>query len=359
MKEAKQRLILTGGGSAGHVYPNLALLPILLQNKWSVFYLGREEGMERDLVSRLHLPYYGLPSGKLRRYFSWKNFSDPLRVFWGLFVAYKYMGQIQPQVVFSKGGFVTVPVVVAAWLRRIPVVLHESDISPGLANKLSLPFAKRVCTGFPETVKHLGQSKAVYTGIPVREELHSGNAEKGIQFCGLETEKPLLLVMGGSLGSKNLNAIIRDALPLILDSFNVVHLCGKNGLDATLTKTATYRQYEYLHEELADLLAASDIIVSRAGATALFEFLELRKPMLLIPLSRKASRGDQIDNARSFEKQGFCKVLEEENCDRESLWMLIQQVWTERKDIIAQMRAEGRSSACEKVYAQICSLKKP
>ncbi len=335
-----QTLVLTGGGTAGHVMPNLALIPRLRELGWGVEYIGETGGMEQDLAERAGLPFHGIPAGKLRRYFDWKNFSDPLRVLAGLWKCWWLLRRLRPAVVFSKGGFVAVPVVWAARLRRIPVIIHESDLSPGLANRLCLPAATRVCVSFPDTLQHLSpKAKARATGLPIREELLQGNAESGRAFLGLEDDKPMLLVMGGSLGSRALNIAVRGALPQLLPHYHVAHLCGKGHLDPALANLSGYAQREFVHGELPDVMAAAAMAVSRAGANAVFELLALRLPHLLIPLSLKASRGDQLQNAAVFARLGYSRVLEEERLTAESLLgelELLDREAAQRRDVMAK-----------------------
>lgn len=312
-------LVFTGGGTAGHVMPNLALAPRLRERGWELHYLGSGRGPERELAETAGIPFHGISAGKLRRYFDWHNFTDPFRVLRGAAQAFALLGALKPDVVFSKGGFVAVPVVYAAALRGIPVVLHESDLTPGLANRLCLPFCRRVCASFPETMDRLPRAKAVLTGAPVRAELSAGRREAGLEFLGFSPERPVLLVMGGSLGAKAVNDAVRACLDGILGGRQVVHLCGRGRMDASLDGRAGYRQFEFLGPELPDVFAAADRVVSRAGAGALFELLALRKPALLIPLPGKASRGDQILNAESFARRGLAHVLRQENLTPESL----------------------------------------
>ncbi|MBW8888276.1 MAG: undecaprenyldiphospho-muramoylpentapeptide beta-N-acetylglucosaminyltransferase [Fibrobacteres bacterium] len=327
-------IVLTGGGTAGHVIPNLALLPLLSAAGWRAEYVGSEAGIEKKLVAEAGLPFHGIASGKLRRYFDRKNFSDPFRIVLGLWQAWRILGRVRPKLVFSKGGFVAVPVVLAARLRGIPVVIHESDLTPGLANRMAIPFARAVCVSFRETLRHLPKDKAVQTGAPIRAELFQGSREKGEAFLGLTAHeadaqgavapgaggqsagadrRPLLLIIGGSLGSRNLNAAVRAALPGLLARYRIAHLCGKGGIDPALQGRPGYRQLEYVSAEMPDVLAAADLVLSRAGSNAIFEFLALRKPNLLVPLPLTASRGDQILNARAFEAEGFSRVLAEED----------------------------------------------
>ena len=295
-----KHIVLTGGGTAGHVTPNIALIPKLQEKGFQISYIGSYNGIEKSLIQELGIPYYGISSGKLRRYFDIKNFSDPFRVLKGYSQAKKLMKQLKPDVVFSKGGFVTVPVVLAAKKRKIPAIIHESDMTPGLANKLCLSSATKICCNFPETVSTLPADKAVLTGTPIRQELLHGDKEAARNFCGFSSDKPVLLVIGGSLGAASVNENVRKILPELLKEFQVIHLCGKGKTDSSLEHTAGYVQYEYIKEELPDLFALADIVISRAGANAICELNALAKPNLLIPLSANASRGDQILNARSF-----------------------------------------------------------
>ena len=344
-----KRIVLTGGGTAGHVTPNIALLPRLHELGYDVQYIGSYDGIEKKLIEELGVPYHGIASGKLRRYFDWKNFSDPFRVMKGFFQSKKLLKQLKPDIIFSKGGFVSVPVVQAAKQLHIPVIIHESDMTPGLANKLALPAATKVCCNFPETVPYLPAGKAVVTGSPIRAELRSGNKLAALKFCGFTAERPVLLIIGGSLGSVAVNQAIRGILPELLKTFQVVHLCGKGNLDTALSNTSGYVQYEYIKQELADLFALSDIVISRAGANAICEINALKKPNLLIPLSANASRGDQILNARSFERQGFSMVLEEEEITQETLLAAIRKLYAERQTFIDAMSGSSHMNSIEKI----------
>ena len=332
-----KKIVLTGGGTAGHVTPNIALLPSLKERGYEISYIGSKNGIEKQLIEAEGLPYYGISSGKLRRYFDLKNFTDPFRVIAGLFQARRLLGKLKPDVVFSKGGFVSVPVVRAAASLHIPVIIHESDMTPGLANKLAFPAASKVCCNFPETVKLLPAGKAVLSGSPIRQELLSGNADAGMRFCGFSRKRPVLLIIGGSLGSVAVNNAVRAILPRLLETFNVVHLCGKGNLDPALEGTEGYVQYEYIREELPDLFALCDVVISRAGANAICELLALRKPSLLIPLSAAASRGDQILNAKSFSKQGFSIMLEEEKVTDQTLYDTLMELYSNREQYIQAM----------------------
>ena len=350
------KIILTGGGTAGHVTPNIALLPGLKEAGFEILYIGSYEGIEKRLIEREGIEYRGISTGKLRRYFDVKNFTDPFRVLMGFREASKIIKEFQPDVVFSKGGYVSVPVVRAAGMRHIPVVIHESDMTPGLANKLSYGAAKTICCNFPETVQYLPADKALVTGSPIRAELLSGSKERGYELTGVAKDRPVLMVIGGSLGSRAVNEAVRAALPELLKEFSVVHLCGKGNVDESLNDVENYHQYEYVSDDLKDLFALADIMVSRAGANAICEILALRKPNVLIPLSAKASRGDQILNARSFEKQGYSLVLEEENMNEQSLMDAVHTVWSNRETYIHAMEHGGNGNGVENVMKLILEL---
>ncbi|MDD6037356.1 MAG: undecaprenyldiphospho-muramoylpentapeptide beta-N-acetylglucosaminyltransferase, partial [bacterium] len=306
-----KKILLTGGGTAGHVTPNIALLPYLKEEGYEIDYVGSYNGMEKDLIQAQGIPYYGISSGKLRRYFDPKNFSDPFKVLKGLGQAIGLMHKLKPSVVFSKGGFVSVPVILAAKFCRIPAVIHESDLTPGLANKIAIPTATKVCCNFPETMKYLPAEKAVLTGSPIRKELLTGNADAARKLLGFSEKLPVLFIIGGSSGSVVINNAVRAALPELLKHFQIIHMFGKGNIDESFMKKVGYKQFEYIGKELCDMFAVSDLVVSRAGANSICELLALHKPNLLIPLSAAASRGDQILNANSFEKQGFSMVLKE------------------------------------------------
>lgn len=344
-----KHIVLTGGGTAGHVTPNIAMIPALKEKGFKISYIGSYNGIEKKLIEEMGIPYYGISSGKLRRYFDVKNFTDPFRVLKGFSEARKLLKKLKPDVVFSKGGFVTVPVVIAAKRCKIPAIIHESDMTPGLANKLCIPSAVKVCCNFPETVSKLPADKAVLTGTPIRQELLSGNADAGRKFCGFTADKPVIMVIGGSLGAASVNDNVRKILPELLKDFQVVHLCGKGKTDESLKGTTGYVQYEYIQDELPDLFAMADVVISRAGANAICEIRELHKPNLLIPLSAKASRGDQILNARSFERQGFSMVLEEEEITETKLLDTIHQLYTDRQKYTEAMAGNGRVDSISKI----------
>lgn len=344
-----KKIILTGGGTAGHVTPNLALLPSLRKEEFEIHYIGSYNGIERRLIEDAGIPYDGISSGKLRRYFDIKNFSDPLRVLKGYGQAKRLMKQYRPDIVFSKGGFVSVPVVLAAKHYKIPVIIHESDMTPGLANKICIPAAKKVCCNFPETLNYLPKDKAVLSGSPIREELLTGDRLSGLQYAGLSANRPVILVIGGSLGSVTVNHAVRSILPKLLSQFQVIHICGKGNLDESLIGTSSYVQYEYVDKPLRHLFAAADLIISRAGANSICEILALRKPNILIPLSAAASRGDQILNANSFAKQGFSTVLEEEVLTSDTLYQAVSDTYKKRTAFIESMEKSTLNNAVETI----------
>lgn len=351
-----KKIILTGGGTAGHVTPNLALLPALKEAGFEIRYIGSYQGIEHKLIESAGIPYDGISSGKLRRYFDIKNFTDPLRVIKGYGEALHLIKRHKPDIVFSKGGFVSVPVVLAAKHYKVPIIIHESDMTPGLANKICIPAAKKVCCNFPETLSYLPQDKAVLTGSPIRAELLQGDRLCGLKYTNLSANKPILLVIGGSLGSVTVNTAMRGILPRLLNDYQVVHICGKGNLDESLIGTDGYVQYEFVDAPLKHLFAAADLIISRAGANSICEILALRKANILIPLSAAASRGDQILNASSFSKQGFSCVLKEESLNENSLYEAIINTYAHRRELIEKMAQSTLNNAVETIMSLIDEL---
>ncbi|MBQ8030694.1 MAG: undecaprenyldiphospho-muramoylpentapeptide beta-N-acetylglucosaminyltransferase [Butyrivibrio sp.] len=336
-EQATKKIVLTGGGSAGHVTPNIALIPSLKNAGFEIYYIGSYNGIEKKLIEDYNIPYFGISTGKLRRYFDPKNFSDPFRVMKGFSEATKLLKRIKPDIIFSKGGYVSVPVVRAAGFLKIPYIVHESDMTPGLANRLSMSGAKKICCNFPETMRILPAEKAVLTGTPIRDELGQGSKEAGKKLCGFEDDKPILMVIGGSLGAQSVNETVRYALPRLLPHFNVVHICGKEKMDNLKLSVPGYKQFEYVKNELKDIFAMADIVVSRAGANSICELLALRKPNILIPLSTKSSRGDQMLNARSFEQQGFSMVIDNDDLDEDILVETISDLYNNREKFVEAM----------------------
>lgn len=347
-----KRIVLTGGGTAGHVSPNQALIPHLLQDGWDVHYIGTKQGIERSLIEPMNgVTYHAVHSGKLRRYFDLKNFTDPFRVIAGVFESIGLIAKLRPNVLFSKGGFVSVPAVFGAAVCGVPVVMHESDFTPGLANKLCKPFAKCICTTFPECAKALG-SKGVQTGTPLRSALYSGTREKGLERTGFSGDKPVLLMMGGSLGAQTVNAVLREALPSLTPDFDIIHLCGNGNLASELEGTPGYRQFEYLTEELPDVIACADIVLSRAGSNSLSELLALSKPALLIPYH--SGRGDQVLNANSLKSRGLAHVLLQKDMTADSLVRELHALWADHAALAARLHtlpdADGTDAVLQKIY---------
>lgn len=348
-----KKIVLTGGGTLGHVTPHLSLIPHLQEAGYEIHYIGTEKGMERTRIESVPgILYHPVKSGKLRRYFSWQNFIDPFKVIAGAFQSAALMGKIRPNVVFSKGGFVAVPVVFGAWLHRIPVVCHESDLTPGLANKLCKPFARRIVTTFPECAHALGD-KAECVGTPLRPELFRGSRARGLSFLGFDGTRPILLMMGGSSGAQAVNKALREALPEITTQFDVAHICGKGNLDESLKDTPHYAQMELLDAELPDVLACADLVLSRAGSNALMEFQALCKPMLLVPYPKGASRGDQILNAQSLKRRGLCRVLLQENMTAETLVEELEKTWKMRETLVENVQKAPPADGTKRVLEVI------
>lgn len=350
------KIIMTGGGSAGHVTPNLALVPELKKSGYEIRYIGSKDGIEKNIIENEKIQYFSISSGKLRRYFDIKNFSDPFKVIKGIFEAASIIKKEKPNIVFSKGGFVSVPVVIGAYLSKVPVIIHESDITPGLANKLSMPYCSKVCVTFPEALEHIKNDKAVLTGTPIRQELFKGSKILGNKLCGFDNGKQVILIIGGSLGSKAINELIRENLEKLLTKYNIIHICGKGNCDEKLNNITGYKQYEYVNEELPNLMNAADLVISRAGANAIFELLALKKPNILIPLSKKASRGDQILNAASFEKCGYSMVIQEEEINSDILLSKIEEVLKNKDTYIKAMNSSPVKNGVDNIVKLIKDL---
>lgn len=348
-----KKIVLTGGGTAGHVTPNIALLPTLKEAGFEVSYMGSYDGIEKKLIGDFDIPYTGIATGKFRRYLDPKNLTDPFRVIKGFGEARKHLKELKPDVVFSKGGFVSVPVVRAAASLGIPCIIHESDMTPGLANKICIPVAEKVCCNFPETMEKMPEGKAVLTGSPIRSELAQGNKLAGLDMCGFTANKPVIMVIGGSLGALNVNRAVREALPQLLEDFQVVHLCGKGKIDNLYLNTPGYKQFEYIKAELKDLFAMADIVISRAGANAICELLALKKPNLLIPLPSRSSRGDQLLNAASFEAQGFSIVIDEDDLTTQLLVNKVHELYEHKADYINTMSGSGQMDSIPKIMKLI------
>lgn len=350
-------IVFTGGGSAGHVTPNIAVIQKCINAGWKVAYIGTDKGIEKTIVSKLLIPFYGISSGKLRRYFSWHNFIDPFKILFAIAQSYFLLKKIKPALVFSKGGFVAFPVVFAAWLNRIPIVAHESDFTLGLANRLCLPFVSKICITFAEGKEIFKQQdKVVVTGAPLREALFSGIPQRGKAYCGFRDEKPILMITGGGSGSVLINQTVRAILPELLTDFNVIHICGEDKTSMDYDNIAGYQQFTYVNDEWPDLMAAADLVISRSGSNSVYELLALKKPHIFIPLSKHASRGDQIDNANFCAERGLSYVLKEALLNQKSLLAAIHTVHKQRAQITQKLQDFSVQSGTGAIFAVFLSV---
>lgn len=357
MKSITKKIVLTGGGTAGHVSPNIALIPCLLDMGYEIHYIGTAHGIERKLTKHYQLTYHSISSGKLRRYFAVKNFTDPFRVVIGIMQSYWLMRKIKPNLIFSTGGFVSVPVVIAGWFHKFPSIIHELDISTGLATKLTTPFATKICAAFQEAMAYLPKQKSLYTGTPIRKEILSGTREKGYQITGFNLDKPILLFVGGSQGSKKINDLVRKALPQLRDKYQIIHICGQGKLDNAL-KDEGYVSYDYVGKNLSHLFAIASIIISRAGTNSIMEILSMKKPNILIPLPASASKGDQILNATAFAAKGFSYVLDEKAITVKKLLAAVESVYTNQNLYIAAMAKIKNNYGMEFILETIADVQK-
>ena len=348
-----KKIVFTGGGSAGHVTPNIAIINELNKQDWDIAYIGSKAGIEKDLIEKIDIPYHPISSGKLRRYISKENIKDIFKVIKGCYDARKVLKKIKPNVVFSKGGFVSVPVVIAARQLKIPVILHESDLTPGLANKLSVRFASKIFTSFEETLRYLPREKSKAIGSPIRKEILTGSVSKGRLALGFTSQKPILTIMGGSLGAKKINEVVRDNLETLLQTYQIVHLCGKGNLSEKHTGIKGYQQFEYVYEELADILAATEVVVTRGGSNSIFEFLALKIPMLIIPLTKQQSRGDQILNGKVFTENGYSYMIEEEALTKDHFLNTLKQIQENKQVMIEKMEKNKSQDALEEIIKEL------
>ncbi|MBQ9793111.1 MAG: undecaprenyldiphospho-muramoylpentapeptide beta-N-acetylglucosaminyltransferase [Clostridia bacterium] len=349
-------IVLTGGGTGGHIIPHLSLLPHLKKHFNKIYYLGTS-GLEKEIISKQpDITFYEIPAQKMQRDKILKNLSLPFCLLKSVCICKKILKQIKPDVIFSKGGFVSVPVCLAGKLLKIPIVSHESDLSLGLANKIIYKVCTTFCTTFFQTAKKL--NKAVYTGSPIRQELFSGSKQKGYSLTGLTNTKPTVMIIGGSTGALTLNKIIYTSLPTLIKKYNIIHIVGKNKADKTLPICPNYCQIEYCHN-IEHLFAITDFVVSRAGSNAICEFLALKKPMLLIPLPRNASRGDQIDNAKYFQKQNLCLYLPQEELTEETLMQKIDYLHKNKTMFIENMTSTNiKLNGTENILQEILKVVK-
>lgn len=336
-----KKIVFTGGGTAGHIMPNLAIIEEI-KNKAKVYYIG-SNGMEKELVKNYDIPFYEIPSTKLRRSLSFSNLLIPFKLIKAIKKAKQILKEIRPDVIFSKGGYVALPVVFAAKKLKIRVILHESDMTLGLANKLCKNKCETVCTSFEKTAENL--KNGLFTGSPLRSQIFKGNKENAKKLFKNYKNKPTILVVGGSLGSKIINENVRKSLDKLKD-YNIIHLCGKNNLSNI--KKDNYVELEFANN-IEDLYALSNIVISRAGSNVINEILALNKPNILIPLSKKASRGDQILNANYFKEKGYSKVILEEDLSPNSLVNSINQLNNEKEKYIQSMQKSSTKLANKKI----------
>lgn len=354
----KNTIVLTGGGTTGHVSVNLALIPLLKDKGWEIHYIGSKKGIEKNLISEIdYVHYHEISTGKLRRYFSYENLKDIFKVILGTIQATYKIFKIRPNVTFSKGGYVSVPVLVGSWLNRVPSITHESDLTPGLANKLVQPFVKTIFTTFEETEKYIKDGKGTFLGPVIRDSLKNGNAELARQFLKIKSDKPVLLVMGGSLGASFINKTIVENLDILLQKFEIVHSTGEDWFNPSIQREG-YHQFKYINAELKDIFALADLVVSRSGANAIFEFLYYRIPMILIPLPTTQSRGDQIDNAKNFERNGYGIMIEEKNANQEVLLDVIEKVFKNKEFYIKNMEKFEFNDTIKIIYDKLIEIKR-
>ncbi|GAB6991068.1 undecaprenyldiphospho-muramoylpentapeptide beta-N-acetylglucosaminyltransferase [Paenibacillus pini] len=343
-------IVFTGGGTAGHVSGNLVLIPKFLEENWDVHYIGSEQGIERKLVSdHKEVTYHTISTGKLRRYFAWKNVTDVFRVMKGIFQSYQLIRNIKPNVIFSKGGFVSVPVVLGAKLNKVPIIIHEPDLNLGLANRISLPFARRMSTTFLETSQKNAPSKAIYVGPILKDGFTLADKQRGLAFCGFTYAKPVLLIMGGSLGAQGINQVVKNVLHELVNTFQVVHICGEGKVDPSLS-TLEYKSYEFVKSsEMPDLLAMADVVVSRAGSNSIMELLTLLKPMLLIPHTNGGSRSGQLAHAQLFQQAGYAEMLLQEEMSDQSFINAIMKLYENRFTYRDTMKQHENGGGANKV----------
>jgi UDP-N-acetylglucosamine--N-acetylmuramyl-(pentapeptide) pyrophosphoryl-undecaprenol N-acetylglucosamine transferase len=334
---------------------HVALIPRMKQLGWELGYVG-SKGIEREIIGRTGVPFKTIASGKLRRYFSLENFLDIFRVCFGIIQCIGIFLLKRPDLVFSKGGFVSVPVVVAAKVLRVPVVIHESDLTPGLANRIASHFAKLILYTFPETGSHLSGNQSSYVGAVVRDDLFSGSREIGQKLCGFDPAdlRQTIIVIGGSQGAQKINDAVDKALESLIGDFRVVHLAGKGKLLARHSDLS-YAQFEFVADDLKHLFALSDFAICRAGANSIFELLALNKPMLLIPLEA-GSRGDQVVNAESFQRNGWAHVLRERDLTATSLAAEVRKLANDQQIIRESQRKGLVKDSSERVIQALSSF---
>lgn len=350
-----KKIMFTGGGSGGHVTLNLNLIPLFQKNGWQIVYVGSETGIEKELIAKIEgVKYYAIKTGKLRRYFSWQNLKDMFKIPVGVCQAAAIIHKEKPDIIFSKGGFVSFPVVVGGFLNHRKIFMHESDLTPGLANKMSLPFVSKFFTTFIDTVKYVRTpQKVCYIGPVLSDRLKNGDKNKALQMCNFNTEKPIVMFVGGSLGAQSLNKAVLQNIDALLQKFQIIHICGKG--QKTDLERQGYAQFEFVDKEFKDLLAATDIVVTRSGSNAIFEFWSLNIPMLLVPLPSNASRGEQTSNAQNFQSKGFAEILLDKDLAQNGLLLaqidkMYQNLDTYRNNI---KNSDLKFTSNEELYKEI------
>ena len=350
-----KKILFTGGGSGGHVTLNLGLIPLFLEKGWEVVYIGSKNGIENELIKKFSaVKYYAISTGKLRRYFSWDNFKDAMRIPLGVIEAWNIIHKEKPDVIFSKGGFVSFPVVLGGWLNgRRKIYMHESDVTPGLANKMSLPFVSTFFTTFADTTDYVNDKHKVrYVGPVLTDRLNNGDVEKARDLCDFTADKPVVMFVGGSLGAKSINNAVIKNLETLLEKYQIIHICGKG--QTSLARCKGYAPFEFVDKEFKDLMALADVVVSRSGSNAIFELLSQKKPMLLVPLPSTSSRGEQSLNAKSFKKQGFAEVIEDDKI-AENLVPMLDNLYTYTHEYIANMEnAKWKHTSNRELFEEIC-----
>lgn len=355
--DGKKRIGFTGGGTAGHVTPSFALIELAQADGHEVVYFGTPDGIERELVARLSgVKYVEIPSERLRRYADVRNLIAPFRVARGMGLAAVRVQLAAPDVLFSKGGFVAFPAVVGAWFNRVPIVVHESDITSGLANRMSFPFATTICTGFEQTARQMNKPNVLYTGSPVRAAFDQADPEAARAHFGLDAQRPVVVIFGGSQGARHINEVTREALGALTERAQVVHVCGKGNLDPALDATPGYHQAEYVHELFPALLKAADVVIARAGANSIAELIKLQRPAVLIPLPVASSRGDQLANAEDFVRSGFGQLVRDEALTAQTLLTALDAAMDNRAAHIAAMAKNPATDAARVIYKLLLDL---
>lgn len=347
MKDLKLRtFVFAGGGTGGHIYPGLAVagelrrLAASKNEKIRIVWIGNSAGMDRNLVEKSGEAdlFYGVPSGKLRRCFSFQNFLDLFKIAAGFVKSFFFLLKVKPDVLFSKGGFVSVPPCVAAHFLHIKTFTHECDFTPGLATRINSRFVSKILVSYEETKKYFSQKnqdKIIVTGNPVRHEFYTADPERGRKFLftgrqDYNPSKPVLLVVGGSLGAHQINALVAENLEWLVSRFNVVHQCGARDADEMPKNVSGYFLYPFIYSEMPNVLAAADIVLGRAGANSIWEFSALGKPMVLLPLCGSGTRGDQVDNAEYFAVSGAAEVLLGKDATSENLKNALEKLLDEK-----------------------------